>query len=180
MRKKINSEAGFTLVETLAAAAVMVLLALMLNAGMQIAFHAYDSSVAGSEMELLLSTAMNALTDDLRYAWDVRTDHAADVNYVDFTYFSDSYGNGTRLGLEGGRIVAKSEDMGEYPVQILPTGAYGAGDNGERAYEVTELTVEPTSGDNIFTITLTVQATADTDIRVTRTVTVRCLNEIIL
>ena len=174
MRKKLKSEAGFTLVEMLVTTVVMVLLGLMLNVGLQMAVRSYRAVTAQSEAELLLSTAVDALADDLRFA---RMYEAADSgDGVPFTYFSDSYGENTHLTLDGetGQIMAGGK-------RVLPTGAYGLeGADGKRAYEVTRMTIMPNLAENTFTIALTVAATIDGGISASTPeggVTVRCLNK---
>ena len=71
MRKKLSRSEGLTLVEMLAAVVILVLLGLILNAGLHMALNSYRTMCAQSETELLLSTLLNTLADDLRYASDV-------------------------------------------------------------------------------------------------------------
>lgn len=183
MRKKINSEAGFSLVEMLAAVAVLILLGLMLNTGLQMALNSYRTVIAQSEAELLLSTAVDALADELRYAWDVKdsdtpTNWGSDFNNIaGFTYSSDSYGKETQLCVKGGQIIARTpkNDGTFQDWQVLSTGAYGAkGADGKRAYKVMKLEIT-LNDNNTFTIKLKV-ATADEKIIAHTSVTVRCLN----
>lgn len=172
MRRKRESCQGFTLVEMLAAAVILILLGLMLNTGIQMAMRTYRSLVAHSELELLVSTAVDALADDLRYAQNVS---GTDEN---FSYTSDSFGADTRFSIDSnedspswGQILANGK-------RVLSTGAYGL----ERAYQVEDLSVVPavdgTSGEITFTIKLTV-TTRDGSISVSTPaegVNVRCLN----
>lgn len=156
MRKKLRDEGGLTLVELLAAVVILILLGLLLNTGLQ-AVRTYRAMTAQSEVELLLSTAVDALADDLRYARDVSADG------IGFTYTSDSYGAGTSLTVdENGQILANGK-------RVLPTGAYGL----KGAYRVKEMEIgyaEPN-----FTIELTI-TTKDEAISAGTSVTVRCLN----
>lgn len=118
MRKKLNSESGLTLVEMLCAVVILILLGLLLNTGLEMAVRSYRSLTAVSEAELLLSTAVDALSDDLRYARDVSGSGDS------FTYFSDSFGADTALEVNAdGQIVAR---VGEEAKLVLSTGAYGA------------------------------------------------------
>lgn len=174
MRKKIKSEAGFGLVEMLAAVMVMVLLSLMVGAGIEVASNSYQSVVAQSEVELLVSTALDALADDLRYAQEVNKDASekSALNGTDkfsnFTYNSDSFGKGVGLTLDKGQIKANGK-------RVLSDGAYGAeGSDETRAYQVTTMKIWYDS--DTFEIDLTVQAKAHTDIQASGRVTVRCLN----
>ena len=164
----------------LAATAILLLLAMMLSTGLQMTLDCYQKITAQSEVELLLSTAMDALTDDLRYAWNVKGGGNATNATVNFTYSSDSYGDNTQLDLDGNYQIIANDVM-----QVLSTGAYGAeGADGKRAYQVTEMKITP-KGDKetlaeskevTFEIHLKVEATADPSINAEATVNVRCLN----
>ena len=146
MRKKLSSGSGLTLVEMLAAVVILILLGLLLNTGLQMAMSTYRAIVAQSEVELLLSTAVDALADDLRYARDVSGSGGS------FTYTSDSFGANTDLTLDNGQIMANG-------MRVLPSGAYGL--NG--AYQVKAtgaagiVTWDETGG--TFTIELRVETT---------------------
>lgn len=165
MRKKLNSESGLTLVEMLAVVVILILLGLLLNTGLQMAMSTYRTIVAQSEVELLLSTAVDAISDDLRYARNVAEDGAGG-----FTYTSDSFGADAALGLNSdGQIVAM---VGGEAKRLLSTGAYGL--NG--AYRVENMKISYTRPN--FTIKLTVE-TKDGAVSAQtpdKGVTVRCLN----
>lgn len=181
MKKKMNSESGFTIVEMLAVTVVMALLGLMVNLGMQAATVTYRESVAQSEVELLVSTAVDAIADDLRYAWNI-DGRNGDTNEK-FTYSSDSYGDGVQIGVDGnGRLTARG-------FQILPSGAYGLGE----VYRIEGLTItlhkepaDPDPGNWVeysFTIALTATngkisaSTPKNEDGSDIGVTVRCLNK---
>lgn len=162
MKKKLNSQSGLTVVELLAATVVLMLLGLMLNTGLQTALSTYRAIVAQSELELLLSTAVDALADDLRYARDVSGENTS------FTYTSDSFGEGTKLTVDSaGQIKANGK-------RVLSTGAYGLNE----AYKVKEDMEISYDGASCFTINLTV-ATKDDSLSAKTPdegVVVRCLN----
>lgn len=149
MRRKRNSESGLTLVEVLAAVVILILLGLLLNTGLQMAMNTYRAITAQSEVELLLSTAVDALANDLRYARDVSGSGDS------FTYTSDSFGENTSLTLDEGQIMANGK-------RLLSTGAYGL--NG--AYQVKQVpgdteivTCTEDNGEITFTIKLRVETT---------------------
>lgn len=162
MRRKLAGHEGLTLVELLAAVVILILLGLILNAGLQMAMTSYRAMIAHSETELLLSTLADILADDLRYAEDV----AAREGMLD-SYFSDSYGEGTRLRLENGKVYA--DGGGNSGLRVLPDGAYGL--NGR--YEVD--TMEIGYADRVFTLKLSVKE-KDGDIHAETELAVRCLN----
>lgn len=161
MRKKLNSESGLTLVEMLCAVAILVLLVLLLSTGMQMALRTYRDIVAQSEVDLLLSTAVDAIADDLRYAQDVTT--GADGKLSSYT--SDSFGKGASIELnDKNQIVVNG-------MRLLPTGAYGLNE----AYRVDKEKMSIQYNEPDFTIALKV-VTKDEKISAETSVTVRCLN----
>ena len=163
MMKKIKSEAGFTLVEMVAAVVVLVLLALMVGTGINMAMHAYETVVAQSEAELLLSTAVDALADDLRYAWNVKPETEPSWTGYDhvtgFTYSSDSFGDGVRLCVKKneGKIIAKTEENSKFDQQVLSinAGAYGS-NKSYKEYSVDGMFIKYDPDKNTFTIHLKV------------------------
>lgn len=164
MRKKLRDEQGLTLVEMLCAVAILMLLGLMMNTGMQMAVRSYQDVVAQSEVQLLLSTLSDALADDLRYARDVET--AADGTLL--SYSSDSYNSGGQAKLEiggNGQVVAGGK-------RVLPDGAYGNG-----AYKVQEMSIsyQTQAGGSFFTVGLKV-GQAEGGISAEVEFTVRCLS----
>lgn len=194
MKKKLNEKAGFTLVEMLAATVILILLTMMLGTGLNMTMNSYRKIIAQSEVDLLLSTTMDALADDLRFAQDVEEFDDTDdhVSYVPFTYVSDSFKGKIHLELDGetGQIMARNTDL-EFGDTIdgkifLSTGAYGVGEpDKERAYRVSVMRITPdiyvdsdtNTKTGIFTIHLEVQATADPSITAEGEITVRCLNK---
>lgn len=201
MRKKLKNEAGLTVIEMLAATIVLVLLALMLNTGLQMAFNTYETMIAKSEVELLLSTAVDTLADELRYARDAYGADGSGFNYyIDddgngisrkldggFTYTSSSFGAVTDLKVDatessnnkGQIMVTVQNGASPKDLLVLSTGAYGNQGISYKAYEVTAMTVtlhKDSDGKTTFTIVLKMQTTDSRKISAETTVTVRCLN----
>ena len=204
MRKKLREKAGLTVIEMLAATVVLVLLALMLNTGLQMAFNTYETMIAQSEVELLLSTAVDTLADELRYAQKVDGVTGSGFEYLiqvdsstgaktpvnrkidgkGFAYTSSSFGNVTELKVaesgdnKGQIMVTVDNGAGVQSLRVLSSGAYGNEGISYKSYEVTAMKVtynKPASGDTTFTIELAV-ATVDGKISAKTEVTVRCLN----
>lgn len=156
--KKIHDDKGFTLVEMLAAALLLVLLCLMLSTGLNMALKSYRTMRAESETQVLLSTLTDALADDLRFARYVKADEDGKL----ISYDSDSYNKNAELTLnDEGQLLANN-------MRVLPPGAYGNG-----AYVVDKLYI--TYKDGVFTIDLTVKE-AGGDISASAQTQVRCLN----
>lgn len=162
MKRKLRSERGLTLVEMLCAVAVLMLLALMLNTGLQMAMGSYRDLTAQSEAQMLLSTLSDALADDLRYARNVEAD--ADkklIKYDSDSYGSDPHGVGDFLKIDSGQVLANGK-------RVLPSGAYGNG-----AYKVQQMDVSYDSG--FFKVELKVEQ-ANGTVSAETEFTVRCLN----
>lgn len=73
LRQKLKNGRGLTLVEMVAAAAVLALLGLMLHTGLFMAQNSYNKITGEAESQLLLSTLTDLLSNELRYARDVVT-----------------------------------------------------------------------------------------------------------
>lgn len=116
LERKIRSQGGFTLVEMLCAAVVLVFLGLVINLGIVMAVQDYHDVTVASEVELLASTLSNALLDDLRYAQDVKTDGG------ELTYDSDSFGEDVKFTLDPASSQLLVGDK-----RVLPPGAYRNG-----------------------------------------------------
>ena len=201
MRKKLREKAGLTMVELMAATAVLTLLVVMLGTGLQMVMDTYYTMIAQSEVDLLLSTAVDAIADDLRYARDIQRindniglginnaklffNAGTNVEDYEFSYNSDSYGENTYLAVDGnGQIVAKMNgDPTGAGKQVLSPGTYGSGSTVTyKQYEVTELTIELHKPDGSKEITFDIHLKAATTglrgkkISAETSVTVRCLN----
>ena len=164
--KKLRASSGLTLIETLAAAVILTLLCLALNSGMNIAVHAYRSVIAESETQLLLSTAADALTQELRYA---EPTYIEDGRLIEYT--SAQYGLNAKIEIEeDGRLAVNG-------VPILSTGVYKGG-----AYKLSF--VGPTGGSdggidydpNTELFTFTLRAEQEDLAFAEQEFTVRCLN----
>lgn len=160
MKKKLCGQKGVTLVEMLAAVAVLSLLGVMLQTGLQLALKSYHTMTAEAETQLLLSTVSDAIADELRYARDIRLED--DGTFQDYT--SVSYGRRTALKVTDGQLIASPAGNDK---RVISTGAYG---NGVYSIEEMEITYEAP----VFHIHVKVSEaggiSAETDF------SVRCLN----
>lgn len=178
MRKKLRDQSGVSLVEMLCATIILVLLGLLLNTGLQLAVKSYREIIAESETQLLLSTAIDTLADDLRYARDVETE--ADNSLK--SYRSDSYGTNAAFSVVDGQLMAgppaADPAAGSAALKkVLPPAAYGKSGGGLADYELSDLSI--TYLDQQFVIKLKVTAKGLTHITAQTPdagVTVRCLN----
>lgn len=171
LMKKLRAHDGLTLIETLAASVILTLLCLALNSGMNIATHTYRSVTAESETQLLLSTAADALTQELRYAEPAKDQSDGPLG----EYTSASYGlNASIIISDEGRLVIKSDSTPDDGIPFLPSGVYGkngvyklsfSGDGGSINYDPDK---------KLFTFTL--RAEQEGLAFAEQTFTVRCLN----
>ena len=76
--RNLKREAGFTLTETLVAIVILVLIS---SAAMPAAVNAYRNAVDAANAQVLLSTTVNALRDELSTAWDVQTSDDMTITY---------------------------------------------------------------------------------------------------
>ena len=92
--RQIHSNTGFSLAETLMAIMILLLVASVIGAGIPAAVSAYTKAIDAANAQTLLSTAVNALRDELTTAWGVDPD--PDGSYV--FYYKSSTGAKTKLG----------------------------------------------------------------------------------
>lgn len=96
MKRKIRDQGGFSLAETLLATLILLLVGLIMTTGIPAAKTAYEKVVLGSNAQVLLSTAVNALRDELGTAWEVTP--SEDKKSV--TYFSANTGTKSVISLK--------------------------------------------------------------------------------
>lgn len=109
--KKLRKNKGFTLVETLAAMLIVVMISAVMVAGINSAITVYKKSTFLSESETLVSTLNTRLSDILRYAQYDSTDASAVVH---FTNYSENIGKGT-LTLYNDKIMIVPDNKGAGP-----------------------------------------------------------------
>ena len=86
MEKKINSTAGFTLSELLVAMLILSMIALCIGGGVTVAYNSYNTISKKSEAQLLLSTSILAITEELRNATNINEDG------TEISFFNSSRG----------------------------------------------------------------------------------------
>lgn len=177
MIRKWKDSRGLTLVETLCAVAILVLLGLLINTGLQLAVHSYQDVTAQEELELLAASLSDALADDLRYATFPDTNSDGSLK----SYHSGRYNIGTRetklsIGKGDGEEKKDKGQLYANDYRVLPSGAYGNG-----AYVIgkndgtsgLEIIYDKVTG--LFTVDLTVKQ-AEGELFARAHFTVRCLN----
>ena len=95
-RQKLKSRAGFTLAETLLAVMILLLVSVIVARGVPVAKNVYEKVTLGANAQVLLSTTVAALRDELGIAGNVK------VEGTTITYYSADTGATSRIYLEGG------------------------------------------------------------------------------
>ena len=112
---KIKARSGFTLAETLLTVLILLLVSGIVATGIPVAKNVYDKTIVAANAQVLLSTAVTALKDELGTAWDV----AIGEDGKSFTYFSADTGARTRVYMDGNTI--KIQDYTEVDGLIITT-----------------------------------------------------------
>lgn len=169
---KLRCRKGTTLVELLAAAAVIILFSLMMNTGFHLALKACHTMMSEAEAQLLLSTAADTVAGELRMARDVETDGDGRV----LQYLSCNFGPYTQIRLNEEQQLTVNVVGNDLP--LLPSGVYGA-------KGIYKLVLEDGSGNpgirydkdtSIFTFTVKVRDAREDALRAGAEFQVRCLN----
>ena len=95
---KLKSRSGFTLAETLLAILILLLVSSIVAQGIPVARNVYNRVVLGANAQVLLSTTVTALRDELGTAWDVTAGTGTDNKSL--TYFSADIGSRSKLWVD--------------------------------------------------------------------------------
>ena len=98
--RKLKREAGFTFTETLVAVVILVMVS---ATALPAAMNAYRNAVDAANAQVLLSTTVNALRDELSTAWDVQTPETADNTTI--TYRSADTGDKSVITIQDKTIM---------------------------------------------------------------------------
>ena len=104
MRKKLDTVRGFTLAETLLAVLIMLLVSTIVVAGIPAAKSAYENVVLASNAEVLLSTTVTTLRNELGTARNVEipNNKAGENKNSVITYYNDSRGAFAKIYVASG------------------------------------------------------------------------------
>ena len=112
--KKIKSKKGFTLIEMLACTLTLMLIVLICTTGMNMAMKSYRESLFETNSQMLESTLNTAISDVLRYAYNVTCDPDAPEVVTGFT-------NQSTTNMENGMIIIgddEGEDLGFFKLKL--------------------------------------------------------------
>lgn len=106
IRRKLHTEKGFTLAETLLAVLILLMVSTIVATGIPVARNAYEKVVLASNAEVLLSTTISTLRNELGTAADVDIPDGAAGNKVksgkEITYYNSARGSLSRIFMTNG------------------------------------------------------------------------------
>ncbi|MCF2615673.1 prepilin-type N-terminal cleavage/methylation domain-containing protein [Oscillibacter valericigenes] len=102
MMHKLRSRRGMTLSEVLVALLILSLVTVGVAAGVGASVRVYRQATEASDAHMLASTLSTALMDELRYARDIQADGS---------FTSDTFGEGSLVGVTDGRITVGGEKL---------------------------------------------------------------------
>lgn len=131
-KQKKDRRAGFTLAEMLAAVLIMLMASAVVAAGIPAAVRAYQKVTRSANAEVLLSTSVSAMRDQLGTARDIKV--AEDSKSV--MYFSSDTGSFSRLYLSSdssnGVIMLQEYLLPEEVAGTGSGGGFAGGDSGRQ------------------------------------------------
>jgi len=132
LKKKLKNRSGFSLAETLLAVLILLLVSVIVANGIPAARNVYNNVIVGANAQVLLSTTVNALRNELGTARDV-TVSGTDVTYYKSairSYSKLSQGSGTEgiqlldyVNREDGTAIPVPGDTGTRSPHLLVTNA---------------------------------------------------------
>lgn len=144
MKGKLCSSGGYTVLESLAAMIIVVILLSAIATGTAVSVTVYKQSTSLSEGEVLSSTLFEAISDELRFASNITVVGGGDDHLNTFT--SVNYGLGAGFSNEAGRIkIADSNLLSEPTYTGLDATAditYASG-----VFDVAVVVTDPNRGD---------------------------------
>ena len=93
--RKLRNRSGFTLAEMMMTVLILLLVSLIVATGMPAAKNAYTKVVLSSNAQVLLSTTVDSLRDELGTAWNIEK-----VDTTKLKYFSANTGNVRELSVD--------------------------------------------------------------------------------
>ena len=105
IRNKIRSRRAFSIAEVLVAMLILLMVSSIVAAGIPAARSAYENVVITSNAEVLLSTTISALRNELGTAKDIENSD----NQKSLKYYNEAYGTVSQISVDSttGRIMLK-------------------------------------------------------------------------
>ena len=106
IRRKLHSNKAFTLAETLLAVLILLMVSAIVATGIPVARNAYEKVVLASNAEVLLSTTISTLRNELGTAMDVDIPGGTTDNNVksgtEITYYNSARGSSSKISMASG------------------------------------------------------------------------------
>ena len=163
--RKVQTRSGFTLVETLLALMILVILTGMVATGIPVAWRTYTAAVNGSNAKVLISTASSVLRDELSMAQDWGLNSSGELCYKDGEGFWAKLESKPAADDDSCETIVKQMYYGEDAANLTEAG--DPIDLVAGASAIEELGVKfdsITYSDGIFTITNLQVVNADGDV----------------
>lgn len=109
MKRKLSSRGGYTLLESLAAIAIVAIMMTAVAAGVSASVTVYKQSTAISEAAVLSSTLFETIADELRFATEITVVGGGDDHLSTFT--SARYGLNAEISNADGRVKISGHDL---------------------------------------------------------------------
>ena len=156
LKRKLKSQKGFSLTEVLAAVLILSMVSSVVAGGIPVARDAYEKVTLSANAQVMLSTAITALRNELSTASEIKSDGAKKIEYYSAAIKNQcAIGITDQTGRENGGIWQTLYSSSDADTQIwkkLVSDAVGAEKPGENRLFVTYNTISaPVNG--IVTVT---------------------------
>lgn len=117
--RKLHSDKGFSIAELLVAILILLMVSSIVATGIPVAREAYQKVILASNADVLLSTTISTLRNELGTAQDVKVDGTT------ITYYSPTRGASSKIYLEGNAVMFQRYyfDSAEYAMDsgVVPS-----------------------------------------------------------
>jgi len=127
IKRRLKNKSGFTLAETLLAVLILLLVSVIVANGIPVARNVYNNVIVGANAQMLLSTAVTALRNELGTARDVKTDSSE--KYI--TYFNAEREAYSLISLAG-----ENNTIQVQPYIVKPDGGSITAVNGSKLHDL--------------------------------------------
>ena len=140
LKQKLHNKSGFTLAETLLAVLILLLVSAIVATGIPSAKNAYEKVVLASNAEVLLSTTISSLRNELGTAQDVTS------NGTVITYYNKAAETTSKICLYRDLGADKASD----PDGTIMYQRYAATGLNNKSGDITRLVSEAASNNNLY------------------------------
>lgn len=112
IKRKVKSQSGLTLAETLVAVLILLLVSTIVVQGIPVAKNAYEKVVVAANAKVMLTTAITALRNELSTAQRI-----VQIDNTSITYYSSNRGADSKIYLSSGTGVDSNYKVGTIMLQ---------------------------------------------------------------